>query len=723
MSARIATRRPFQRAQLTATPSVPLLETTPPRPKTATRPICRVHPVATTKPNNALLSRLGPELTQKLAEMCCARVTSLQGSLSDLHRKRDNYLLQMEDQFDYRRTLGEQDVERPTSIFAKQNDSINIIGGLSEFMAARTTDDLLGSLPFFSVNPEGKSDKMLAETMQKHADWRIRRSNISDAYSEAIATAYAIGECPVKEIYDQKTLFSESPMNLLTDKAGKFVVTPEGEYIFDTDKIITEIVQAPEAAPVSVQEDQQEGEPNDATTGETDAGTEQENEPQISRTYAEKSPTLDLAPFLPAQYAQAYIPQELPVGEAVQAATIHHRDFLCPATAPTLDDADFIAHLADFPLSVAKRKWNIDKDTLDMITQEDSKPKSEGQKPSHESDESEETIPYDPELTDPIVQFAECYTTTLVNGKQARLVCIVCIKARKIVFADYLANVTPTGSLPFFIVRPYPKKNRWYGRGFFEIYSYAQEFIERHLNYVAYRNRHCANPIRIVKRDMIKNIADGDDIPVGPDITIEMEKGADPKEAISFVEYPDLDQRTWQLMQMMMQVVQLRSGVTSAAQGGVDSLPQNSTATGIEAILNSGNVLSRKPIRDIKQSLEKALFYALKLIYTNLDEKEAFTYLEGDDAQLLTLNKEQIADLDFNVRMTMTRFRDRESRENAQKSIETYVQYLQIPEQEKQNARPLFVDVLKSYGQQEAEQIIRHPLPPPDPSTLPPPAL
>lgn len=681
--------------------------------------------MATTKPNNALLSRLGDEKTRKLAQMCCDRVGSLQGQLSDLHRKRDNYLLQMEDRFDYRKTLGLQDSEKPTAIFAKQNDSLNVVGGLAEFMAARTIDDLLGSQPFFSVSPEGIKDKRLATTMQRHADWRVRRSNIESAFSEAINTAYAIGEVPVKTIYDQRMLYSERPANLLVNPAtGKFVVTPEGDYITDEDKIIEATVQAPEDAPISIAEDIQEGEPPDDSGIENEAPeAEVENEPTITRTFAEKSPDFDLTPFLPLTFKESYVDDLQPFGEALQAAALHHRDFLFPETAPTLDDADFIAHLADFPLSVAKRKWKIDQLTLDQLTTENAQPKSEALKAVTEADEKEETIPYDPDITDPIVQFAECYVTTLVNGQQSRLVCIVCMKTRSIVFADYLANVTPGGCLPFTMVRPFPKKNRIYGRGFYEIYGYAQEFIERHLNYVAYKNRHHAMPTRVVKRDMIKNIQDGEDIPVTPDGTIEIEKGANPKEAISYLEYPDLDERTWQLMQLMMQFVQLRSGVTSAAQGGVESLPQNSTATGIEAILNSGNVLSRRPIREIRRALEKALFYALKLIYTNLDEREAFTYLEGDDAQLLSISREEIANLDFNVRMTMTRLRERESRENATAALGAFMQYLQVPEAEKEAARPLFIDLLKGWGQQDADRVIRLPLPPPDPTKQPTPPL
>lgn len=649
--------------------------------------------------------------------MCCNRVTSLVGALSELHRMRDNYLLQMEDQFDYRKTLGEQDTEKPTAIFAKQNDSINIIGGLSEFLSARTIDDLIGSQPFFSLTPEGRNDKDLSKTMQRHAEWRIRRSNIEAAFSEAIATAYGIGETPVKLVYDQKTLYSERPANVLLDPATrKFVVTPAGEYILDTDKIITA-----ETAPVT-REPQEEATEEDLIAGIDEEIEAEDTEPKTVM-FAEKAPEFDLSHFAPFQFVEAYVEDDVPVGEALQAVPLHHRDFLFPPTARSLEDADFVAHLADIPLSVAKRKWNIDAETLALIQSEDKSPKSEVGKAQAESDEAEETIPYNEDLEDPIVQFAECYTTTLINGRQVRLLCIVCIKAKTIVYADYLANVTPNGILPFFIVRPFPKKNRLYGRGFFEIYSYAQDFIERHLNYVAYRNRHHANPTRIVKTDLLKNIAEGDEVPVSPDTTLYAEKTADPTQAITFIEYPDLDSRTWDLMQMMMQVVQLRSGVTSAAQGGVESMPQNSTATGIEAILNSGNVLSRRPIREIKRTLEAAMFYAMKLIYSNLNEKEAFTYLEGEEAQLLALTREQIANLDFDIRMTMTRFRERESRENSEKAIGALMQYIPLPESEKESARPLFVDVVRSYGQQDAERIIRQPLPPPDPATLPPPAV
>jgi hypothetical protein len=375
-------------------------------------------------------------------------------------------------------------------------------------------------------------------------------------------------------------------------------------------------------------------------------------------------------------------------------------------------------------LSQAKAKWKIDRETLELLDKEDGRAKSAANKPEEETEETEEA--YDPaseEDGDPIVQFAECYVRTIVAGRPTRILLIVALAARKAVYAEYLGNVFPKAKLPFFDIRAVPVKNRWYGRGMFELYSYAQEFIERQLNYVAHRNRYHANPIKGIRKDNIENVAEGEDIPLAPDAVIELKQGKSLKETIEFMEFPDLDSRTWDLMQMMMQTVQLRSGVTTAAQGGVEALPQNSTATGINAILNSGNVLSRLPIRHIRRSLEQATFFALKLIYTNLDEQESFTYLEGENAKVLSLTREQVFNLDFDVRLTMNRFRQREQAESAQMAIQTIGQYLMTPEEEKGPVRQLYVDVMKAFGIDDAERIVRQPLPPPPQGALPPPPL
>jgi len=697
-------------------------------------PPATLYMVNAVNPKSALLSRLGKTRVDRLAKTCCKRIKSVQGQWEALWGKRDNYLLQADDNFDWRKKLGLDDEEKPSAIFAKQNDSINIIGGFAEYMSAKTIDDLMGSEPFFSAQPEGKQDKITAETIQRHSEWRIRRSNVDDAIADSIPLSFCLGESIVKTVYSPKTTFSESRRSVMVDNKGNFVLTTDGDYIYEDDTFSpVEQEEAPmPAAP------EPEGPISETYLDQAAPGQPGEEVPPpdaalplpswLSRPpaaplfFPAKDPNIQIGDPTKAIYKEMIVENEESYGEPLEANLMHHRDFICPTTAKTLEDSDFCAHLYDLKLSEAKAKWKISAELLDILLSGDNSPKSAVTKASEDTDESDEELAdLYPEDNDPVIQFAECYPKITINGKQSRALVIIAVDAEAMVVADYLANVTPMGKLPFHVIRPFPIRNRWYGRGYFEIYAYAQDYIERHLNYIGLRNRHHANPVRLVKRDLIKNIAEGEDIPVSPDTALELEKNADPKDAISFVEYPDLDQRTDAQMQMMLQVIQLRSGITSAAQGGVDALPQNSTATGIEAILNSGNTIARLPIRNIRKQLEELLYYSLRLIYSNLDGDEAFTYLEGENVREITLSKDDVAHLDYNVKLTMTRFRQKEQRENIGVALESMNMYIQLPEGEKETLRPMYVDLLKTLGVQDADRIVRQPLPPqPESEQLPP---
>jgi hypothetical protein len=669
------------------------------------------------KKTTAAASRLGKAGLEHLGQACTDRIASLQGQLEKFWRDRDNYLLQSRDQFEWRKSRGEEDPTKPAVIYQKQNDSINVVGGFAEYMGARTIDDLLGSEPFFSIMPEGKADKLLAETMQRHAEWRTRRAKLGDAYVEAIQRAFTLGEGILKLHYEPQTVFSEREAEVLINaQTGEYILDAEGNYIESDVPLITEEIEVEEPAVDEIPAD-----PALLSPGALPTAAEV-LPPRTSiqeRVTPEGHPDIDLT-GIPTSYQSVYIPEEIPCGEPLRANILNHRDFLCPLTASCPGKADFVAHLYDLKLSQAKAKYRIDKETLELLTSEDEKAKSALEKPDQDAGEIDENVMETllPEK-DPLCQFAECYVRTSVSGNPTKLFVVVAVAARKVVFCDYLANVTPKAHTPFHVIRSTRIPNRWYGRGMLEIYSYAQDFIERQLNYVAYRNRFHANPMRFIQRDNIRNIADGEDIELHPDATFELKPGKVPEDTIRFVEFPDLDNRTWDLMQLMMQTVQLRSGVTSAAQGGVEALPQNSTATGVNAILNSGNVLSRLPIRNIRQTLEECTFYALKLIYTNLNEQETFTYLEGENAKLLTLSRDQIYNLDFDIRLTMTRFRQKEQREQAEASIGAVTTYMQIPEEEKDTVRPLFVEILKSLGQDDADRIIRRGMPMPAPMPAP----
>jgi hypothetical protein len=93
---------------------------------------------------------------------------------------------------------------------------------------------------------------------------------------------------------------------------------------------------------------------------------------------------------------------------------------------------------------------------------------------------------------------------------------------------------------------------------------------------------------------------------------------------------PDMDERTWKLMELFMQLIQLDCGVTNANQGDVSNLPSNSTATGIISMLKSSSVLHQYVLEEIRDCLTPQLAFAIGLVYLRQDEDETYEHLTND---------------------------------------------------------------------------------------------
>ena len=623
----------------------------------------------------ALESRLSAENLESLGKKCKQWADHLERAQETRWKQQDTYLRQARDDFSWRVGKGGSP-EQPKDVFSEQNDSLNIIGGYSEFMRARTIDDILGGEPYFTLIPQvGESDKVLAETMQRHSEWRIRRSTLPTAFSDAIDAAYEIGEGVVKISYSPQTDYREELREVIVDASGKPLVTPEGDFVFADD-----------------------------------ATSESSDESGAPIVTLDKSPETVIPPG--ATTTEMFVDLTTKIGEPLDGRVLHHRDFLCPPNAATLEEAPFFAHICEKRLSEIQRIYTLPKAVADQISRDSTDPKTAAKKPV-EGETAFRPPSLDNSQEDPTIRVAECYLLEQTKDGPSRQCVVLAIDTGVILRADYLANITPNGGLPFFVVRAFPVRNRWYGRGYFETFAMAQDFIDRHLDYVALRNRYHSDPMKFIRPDCIEGLDTEGEFLIQTGKAHYLAPNKSGKEAIELLILPDLDDRTWQLMQTMIQMVGLRAGISSAAQGGVGTVPQSNTATGVEAIMNSGNTLSKSPIRSIKLAIQSALQYALKVIYTNFDAQEAFTYLDGEKATHLELSKEQITGMDFDVLLLLSRYRQRQQRENAEAAIAALEKYITFPETDKESVRPFFIDVIQSLGFDNAGQTIRPAMPPP----------
>lgn len=643
-------------------------------------------PTSTVK--TPLESLLNADQTSRLINYLDARIQSVDASLGNFREKRRRFQRQMLDDFEWRRGGRERGVysqaaldEWAQSIFDVQNDSFNIVGGFAAFMSARIIDDVFGTDPFYAVTPEGIEDNDLAEEIQKHSEWKLRKSTWRDAALDSIDYAVAIGEGIIKSTWARDVDVFETRSTVLVNKKGKPVVTVDGDYITQ----------------------------DDVTQG---IGTDPTTQQPIPALMVKKDPSLVLRPQ-DVSWSEMDIEQTNVSFDNVKSAVMDFGDILIPENATSLEESNFVGHRFQKRLSEILAKYpNMDKDLQSILKTENADAKSAEAKPIEELHEvgEHEALQDNP---DPIIELVECWIKydPVGDGRIRRMMILYVRNHRRIITMDYIANITPEGQLPFEVVRAYKVKNRWYGRGYYEIYEKAQEFIDRHLNYVAYRNRFHSNPVTFFDPGNLLEDEETGEFELVPGKSYRLKPGLKVADVLQVFEFPDLDERTWQLMQMMIQVVQVRSGITSAAQGEVSSLPSTSTATGIESILQSASTLARQPMNTVKDGLEKSLLYVIKLIYANMNVQEVYSYFEGDQQKVGMLSPDLVKNLDMNVRILLTRFKQRENVEAAEKAITLVTtQYLPLSESEKGPIRPLFIQVVKGLGFDQADVIVRKPI-------------
>lgn len=565
------------------------------------------------------------------------------------------------------------------AIFREHNDSLNIVGGMADFVVARSIDDIIGSESFFSMSPEGgATDKELAVGLQKHSEWKIRQSNVRSGLDDAIKKAICLGEGVLKIYWKKSVRHFERQIQVLWDKArNRPVVTKDKDYIFAEDKIVEVF----------------------------------DGEEKIKARYAEKAPEIDLKKSDAFEWREKIVADTETVYENVSCQCMDHNDLVVSLVKGSLEECDFVGHLLDMSLFDVRAKYAPSEEILSAIKTATKEAKSESNKPVSGRKEGPERDTSDQAIENPTIQLCECYVDYIVKigGEErvCRIMAVVAMESEQLLYAEYLSNITPKGVLPFVVVRAWKAAaNRWYGRGVFEAYETSQTAIDRDYCSVAYRNRFHSNPIKGVQKNAIENVENTGDIKMRPGEGLILKPDKTLADAIQLLALPDLDNRTWELMNLRSQVTQLRGGVTNVSQGGVESLPQNSTATGVEAILNSGNVLSRLATGHLRESIEPAISLCIKLIYRHQDRAETFTYLEGDHPEVFTISPEDVENLEMNVRLTLTRFRNREMRENAKIAQDAFAQYLQFPPEDREAVRQFTVNVIRSVGFDDAEHIV-----------------
>ncbi len=615
------------------------------------------------------LSRyLNQDQTRWLTNHLCERYQTLYGNMGPWREKMAKWERMSEDDFgdrkDQRDPVNDSSVR---DIFMDQNDTLGTIGGFFDFHFAQAKDDIFGTRPWLAATPQGKDDMELADTMTKHAQWKFNQSDLESALIDALKVSTWGGTAFVKTGHRKdidkircvaNVAFSVAdgkPFFKGVDESGKPALVDSGEYIETAEELAT----------FGISDEQKEWRQIDVE--------------DVNVNYSN-----------------------------VEAALVDYKNIAFETTAPhlTLRHTDVFVRFKMGLLDVMS-KYKIPeskrRDLLGAIMGE-----SDEARDHREESDANDASNTNEENTNPMITLVEGFVRCApAGGETIQIHAIFSPNLNAIFRFDYLANVTPGAILPIFPVRINKIPSRIFGRGYYEKYENPNNAIDRQYNLVTYRNRSNAHVWCAFQPEALADWQEGKNIVLDPNVPLKLAPGKTIADLIQFAAAPDTNARAENLLNSMLQMIQMRSGITSAAQGELKGVPSASTATGTRDIQSRGATLVKCPITEQQTDIQNIVEFSTLLLYANQDIDETFTWAEGRETKLLTIEKDKVLGIRVNVTLTLTQAQNREKLESAMAATDLVIKYIGIPEMEKPAVRPAFIQALSSLGFHNAEDIIR----------------
>jgi len=394
---------------------------------------------------------------------------------------------------------------------------------------------------------------------------------------------------------------------------------------------------------------------------------------------------------------------------------LDHDAFLAPINARSLQESDITIELYDQDLPWAShayidRPWATLADYIAASKAIDNYPKSETERDKDPVYlRYREQTGYD-EMTHRI-GFVECWLRwdVLGIGEAQDFMVIIDWKAQRAIFYEYTASVCPDGIRPYVAISIAAARNRWIAdRSVAEKVKIYNDYIDRRFSLETIRNDRNANPIGVVNTDAVTEQPDIIDASIDGGL-YHAANGMSAKDFINYIDIPDLDTKTHQLIEFVMSMVQLWLGISNLSQGDTEGLPDNQTLGGVQAMIRESNYLGRSWIRKTARGFEEIILMLAKLQADNLNEDEAFRYLDGDDSVLATMSRQMIDDLDITVRVTVAEDDPAKKIASAMTAKAAVIEYMQFPANIQAAMRPLYEIILQNLGFNDVHRMLPDP--------------
>lgn len=596
--------------------------------------------------------------------------------------------------------------EDPNSIFKLSNVGVPMMKGVANSYAAKIEDEILSSDQPFQAEPRDADDKAFAEKFAKYSLWEvIEQIKFVNSATSVLPIITSEGTGIKKRSWRMDRSYFPAVNTYLHDASGQPVLDPDGNMISD-DHPVTERNTLP------------------IFNGTLSSGVtrllEFDDHPPIKM-----NDEMQWLEVKEKNFVTHY--------DNAESCYVPFEDFLCDIKVSDIRLSPIVAHCYPQTLfeiwekvnnslsgDVSQKAFNASNWVLDGLekiknvqdglptgTSSTGSPAASLTQPMTHMGEAASPLPGILSGTDgyKTIQLAEVYIRYDVDdcGTTEDLVVFYERTGKNIILVDYLVNFYADCKLPFTVHGLYQVPGRWWSMGPYEYLKCAQDFVDRVFNRMNYRTTMSANPIGWSKPE---NFIDGKGPKVwGPGEKVQLKAAYRIEESMGFVQMPSLEQVEWQHFEFFISLVQLNTGVSNASQGDV-SLPQSSTARGVETIVEEGNKLIRVPIRRLQGTHEEEIAGILRLIQQNLNEDRVFRFDKNAQTIIHTMTPDEIREIEFDVKIVMAKSGAAAKTQSLNSALQLVQTWIATPPEYQKRLRPLFIQLFNLIGIVDADTIL-----------------
>lgn len=640
--------------------------------------------------------------------------------------KRERYTLRYYNHVD--------DRAKKDTLYEQSNLTASLSQRITMQMVASSQNFFFGQpddIDWFSTSAVGAEDESISDKTKKHSRWKVDQCGVKYRFNEGLEFAFVRGEGVMKITHQERGQIYKRTATILMETDEEPLLDAHGDYIVQGDSFVDQMapvkpgilarikqfITGPEPGSVAggaVPPSPQSSSPEQGRGGE--AVQPQQTPMAPTGEQVLKRDGVTVLPAVPI-WKEQVITRRLVTFEGPDAQLCYYMDFLFPLDGRDIQTCDLIAQLYDMnAMQIAQmfrgQYGEGDAAIADMtaaverlrtLLGETNTPKAAANQPRTDFKETDTMGA----AGVPIAEIAECYLTYDADGDgiQEEIMLVLDRKNKVPIYYEYLANVTVRGLRPFYVWRPMAVDGRIYGMGAMELFDPEQEFVDLQINRHNFRGSKAGivtfwEPSATLEGSINPNLK------LNQGQTYTLRDGKKPDDALKYIQLPDDSENLEYLIDLFMQLMQLKSGKINPGDQKMSGLPSSETATGENLITQSGDELFGRILGSLFPGVKSALAAVIDVIYANMNKVEVFSFFNGEADEILSLDPADVRDLAMNVTLELSRTQQRKALEYGDRATALVSWFYSLPFVLQQRTANYARQQLKGFGVAQADKII-----------------